>query len=168
MSMKPPPRFTPRTLLGWLLGRRPPPPGAVRIGSLHRLTPISRAFGFDRGQPVDRHYIEAFLAAHAGDVRGDVVEIGDDAYTRRFGGDRVVRSDILHVSADNPRATIVADLADADHIASDSFDCVIVTQTLPLIFDIAAAVRTIHRILRPGGVCLATVPGISQVDAGAW
>ena len=163
-----PSRLTARTVLDWLLGRRPPPPGAVRFGSLRRVTPISRAFGFDRGQPVDRYYIEAFLAGHSGDVRGRVVEIGDDEYTRRFGGDRVVRRDILHVSANNPRATIVADLASAEHIPSDTFDCVIVTQTLHLIYEVAAAVRTIHRILRPGGVCLATVPGISQVDAGAW
>ena len=160
--------LTLRALMDWLRGRRPPPPGAVRFGSLRRLTPISRAFGYDRGQPVDRYYIERFLAAHAADVRGGVVEVGDDAYTRRFGGDRVARSDILHVDHENPRATIVADLASAEHIPSNSFDCVIVTQTLHLIFDVAAAVRTIHRILRPGGVCLATVPGISQVDSGAW
>ena len=165
-----PPRapLTLRALTDWLLGRRPPPPGAVRFGSLRRLAPISRAFGYDRGQPVDRYYIERFLAAHAADVRGSVVEVGDDAYTRRFGGDRVARGDILHVDHENPRATIVADLASAEHIASNSFDCVVVTQTLHLIFDVAAAVRTIHRILRPGGVCLATVPGISQVDSGAW
>ena len=168
MTTRPPSRYTPRALVDWLLGRRSPPPGAVRFGSLRRLTPISRAFGFDRGQPVDRYYIESFLAAHARDVRGGVVEIGDDAYTRRFGGDLVTRSDILHVNADNPRATIVADLASAEQIPPDSFDCVIVTQTLHLIYDVAAAVRTIHRILRPGGVCLATVPGISQVDSGAW
>jgi SAM-dependent methyltransferase len=166
--MRPVHPLSPRALLGWLLGRRPPPVGAVRFGSLRRLTPISRVFGYDRGQPIDRHYIESFLAAHARDVRGAVVEVGDDEYTRRFGAGSVTRSDILHVSADNPRATIVADLACAEHIASNSFDCVIVTQTLHLIFDVAAAVRTVHRILRPGGVCLATVPGISQVDSGAW
>lgn len=161
-------RFSPRTLVGWLSGRGTPPVGRVRFGSFRRVTPISTAFGFDRGQPVDRHYIEDFLGRHAADVRGRVVEIGDDAYTRRFGHDRVTRRDVLHVSADNPQATIVADLADAGHVPSDAFDCVIVTQTLHLIYDMPAAVRTLQRILRPGGVCLATVPGISQVDKGAW
>ncbi|HEY0972511.1 MAG TPA: methyltransferase domain-containing protein [Gemmatimonadales bacterium] len=150
------------------MGRRSPPVGWIRFGNLRRLDPVSRRFGYDRGQPVDRHYIEGFLARHAADVRGRVVEVGDDAYTRRFGGERVERADILHVSPANPRATIVADLASADHVPSDTFDCVIVTQTLHLIYDVAAAVRTIHRVLRPGGVCLATVPGISQVDEGEW
>ena len=37
-----------------------------------------------------------------------------------------------------------------------------------LIFDVPAAVATIHRILAPGGVVLATVPGISQIDRGEW
>jgi hypothetical protein len=39
-----------------------------------------------------------------------------------------------------------------------------VTQTLHLIY----AVATLHRILRPGGVVLATFPGISQVSGGEW
>lgn len=132
------------------------------------MTPVSRAFGYDRGRPVDRYYIESFLARQAADIRGRVLEIGDDSYTRQFGGGRVTRSDVLHVAAGNPKATIVADLTSADHIPSDSFDCIVLTQTLQLVYDVRAAVRTLHRILKPGGVCLATAPGISQVDAGAW
>lgn len=161
-------RLSLRSLVGWLTGRRRPPVGWGRYGALRRLHPVSTVFGYDRGQPVDRYYIEQFLARQAGDIRGRVVEVGDDSYTRRFGGDRVTRRDVLHVSADNPQATIVADLAHADHVPSDAFDCVIVTQTLHLIYDLDAAVQTLHRILRPGGVCLATVPGISQVDKGEW
>lgn len=157
-----------RALLGWLAGRRSPPPGWIRFGSLRRLHPISRQFGFDRGQPIDRHYIEHFLEANADDMRGRVLEIGDDEYTRRFGGGRVEQRDVLHVSADNAKATFVADLTAAPQVPSDTFDCVIITQTLHLIYDMPAAVRTMHRILKPGGVCLVTVPGISQVDAGAW
>src|ERR687895_460818 len=66
-----------------------PPVGSLRLGSLRRVTPISRNYGFDRGTPIDRHYIERFLTRHAGDVRGRVLEVGDDEYTRRFGGERV-------------------------------------------------------------------------------
>jgi hypothetical protein len=50
----------------------------VDFGDLRRVRPISRAFALDRGLPVDRHYIEHFLAAHAADIRGRVLEIGDD------------------------------------------------------------------------------------------
>ena len=145
-----------------------PSVGWVRFGSLRRLTPISREFGFDRGCPIDRYYIERFLSAHGGDIRGDVLEIGDDAYTRRFGGDRVTKSDVLHVSEGNPKATIVADLTRADHIPSDRFDCVIFTQTLHFIYDVRGGLKTLHRILKPGGVLLATFPGISQTNDDSW
>jgi len=145
-----------------------PPVGRVRFGSLRRLTPINRAFGFDRGLPVDRYYIERFLSVHGGDIRGDVLEIGDDAYTRRFGGDRVTKSDVLHVTEGNPQATIVGDLTCALHIPPDSFDCVILTQTLHLIYDVRGALKTLYRILKPGGVLLATFPGISQIDHDRW
>jgi len=159
----------------WDRGEWVPPVGLVRFGSLRRLTPISREYGFDRGRPIDRHYIEAFLARHATDVAGHVLEIKDDGYTRRFGGDRVIRSDVLCLEADDPHATIVGDLVSAEHIASARFDCAIVTQTLQLIYDVRAALRTLHRILKPGGVLLATVPGMSQTsphedwgDRWAW
>jgi SAM-dependent methyltransferase len=143
-----------------------PQPGLVRFGDLRRLTPISRVYGFDRGRPVDRFYVEAFLERWAGDIHGRVLEIGEDVYTRQFGEGRVLTSDVLDISEDNLRATIVADLARADHVPSDAFDCIILTQTLHLIYDIRAATRTLHRILRPGGVLLVTVPGISQFVGG--
>jgi hypothetical protein len=86
-------------------GTRQFPLGSVRFGDHRRLSPISRTFGFDRATPVDRYYIERFLAENAGDIRGRVLEIGDNAYTVRFGGARVERSDIMHVDATNPDAT---------------------------------------------------------------
>lgn len=148
-----------------------PPVGGVRLGSLGRTRPISRNYGWERGTPVDRFYIERYLSAHATDVRGRVLEIGDDEYTRRYGGGRVTSSDVLHASPGNPQATLVADLADAPEIADASFDCVICTQTLLLIYDLKAAVATLHRILAPGGVALVTVPGVSRIcreEADEW
>lgn len=142
--------------------------GHVRFGSLRRVEPISRDFGFVRGQPVDRWYIERFLEAHAGDIRGRVLEIGDDTYTRRYGGAAVAVADVLHVHAGNERATFVGDLADGAGLPPEAFDCVVLTQTLHLVYDVAAAVRTLHRVLRPGGVVLATVPGISHLSGDEW
>ncbi len=145
-----------------------PAVGEVRFGDLRRLTPISRQWGYDRGVPIDRYYIENFLARHQNDVRGRVLEIGDDAYTRRFGGERVTTIDVLHVSEGAPKATIIADLTRADHIPSDRFDCIVFTQTLQLIFDPCAALATLRRILKPGGVLLATFPGITHIDYDEW
>ncbi|MHC5074563.1 MAG: glycosyltransferase, partial [Planctomycetota bacterium] len=125
-----------------------PPVGWVRIGSLRRLTPISNLWGFDRGQPIDRYYIERYLSSHSTDIKGHVLEIGAPRYTRIFGGDRVTRSDVVDVAEGNPNATLVADLTFAEHISSDTFDCVILTQTLQYIFDLRAALKTLFRIMK--------------------
>jgi SAM-dependent methyltransferase len=143
-----------------------PQPGGVDFGDLRRVNPVSRHFGVDRGTAIDRHYVEGFLSRHAADIRGRVLEVGENTYTRRYGGDRVTHSDVLHVRDGNPRATIIADLADAPQIADSTFDCIVLTQTLHLIYDARAAVRTLHRVLKPGGVLLLTVPGITQVPHG--
>ncbi len=157
-------RYARGTAVGW-----------VRFGSLRRLQPIGEVFGVKRGNAVDRcidrYYIQAFLARHGTDIHGRVLEIADNTYTRRFGGAKVLQSDVLHAAPGNPQATIVADLTQADHIPTHAFDCIIVTQTLQYIYDLRAAMRTLYRILKPGGVLLATCPGISQTsryDADRW
>jgi glycosyltransferase involved in cell wall biosynthesis len=142
--------------------------GGFELGDLDRETPVSRSWGYDRGTPIDRYYIESFLADHAAEIRGRVLEAGDDEYTRRFGGGNVEHADVLHVNAGNPKASIVADLASAPHLQDDAFDCIVLTQTFQFIFDVQSAVRTVHRILKPGGVVLATVPGISHIGADEW
>lgn len=142
--------------------------GPVRMGSLRRTQPLSSQFGYDRGLPVDRHYIEHFLAENAQVIAGAVLEVGDGGYTRRFGGSRVRKSDVLNIGPGHPETTIVADLADGSGIASDQFDCLVITQTLHLVYELRDAVRTLHRILRPGGTLLATFPGISPISSDVW
>jgi SAM-dependent methyltransferase len=139
-----------------------PRTGTVKFADLRRVTPISPIFGMDRGMPIDRHYIEAFLAAHASDIRGRALELGDATYIKRF-GTGVEKIDVLHVVAGNPEATIIADLTDAGHIPSDAFDCIIFTQALQMIYDMKAAMRTLYRILKPGGVILMTTHGTSKI-----
>jgi glycosyltransferase involved in cell wall biosynthesis len=161
-----------RRAFRWLrakIGSRLPDSVAARVKPMtsprpfHRLTPASADFGYDRGTPIDRYYLENVLAQHAADIQGHVLEIKDNAYTRRFGGPRVTNSDVLDLVADNTHATIIADLRDCPQVPSDKFDCVIVTQTLHLIYEVPRAVQSLHRILKPGGVVLATLPGISQI-----
>jgi SAM-dependent methyltransferase len=139
--------------------------GHVFRPNLWQLQPISREFGFDRGKPVDRVYIEQFLGVEADTIHGRVLEVGHDVYTRMFGGDQVTQCDVLARSADVGRATIVADLSDAPHIDADSFDCIILIHTLQYIFDAPAALRTCHRILKPSGALLIAVPFIGQYSA---
>src|SRR5689334_12973205 len=104
--------------------------GTIRFGDLYRRTAVSPIFGLDRGFPVERYYIEKFLNENRADVRGHCLEMGDAFYIKKFGDNRVTTIDVMHVNQANPVATIVADLTSADHVPSDTFDCIILTQTL--------------------------------------
>lgn len=140
----------------------------MSVGRARSSKPLCRHYGYSRGTPIDRFYIEQFLDKHQGDIRGRVLEIGDDAYSKRFGRSKVTAQDILHVLEGTPGATIVGDLAKPGVIPTAAFDCIIVTQTLQLIFDVSRALAQLHQALRPGGVLLMTVPGITSIDRGEW
>jgi SAM-dependent methyltransferase len=140
-----------------------PPVGHVDLGDLRRSDPISSDWGFDRGQSIDRFFIERFLQRHTDRVRGRVLEVKHRTYTEQFGS-AVTASDVIDLSASNPDATVIGDLAAAPHLPDDVYDCVILTQTLHYIFDTQAALATIARILKPGGTLLITVPGISPMS----
>lgn len=133
--------------------------------------PVSRRFGSDRGKPVDRWYIEDFLDRHRDEVRGRVLEVAESTYTGWYGDGDVASSDVLYAAEGNPDATVVGDLATGEGLAEGAWDCFICTQTLQFIAEPQAAIHGIRRLLAPGGVVLATVPGISQistVDDEAW
>ncbi len=135
---------------------------------LHNGEPLSRNFGWERGTPVDRLYIERFLEDHRDDIRGRVLEIGDDAYSRKFGGDRITHQSVLNYDPNARHTTITGDLADPSVLPTEAFDCIVLTQTLHLLFDVHAAVDQLQRSLVPGGVLLMTVPGISPIDPHEW
>jgi SAM-dependent methyltransferase len=132
------------------------------LGTIRRTTPLSDHYGRERGTPVDRYYIDGFLADERDAITGCVLEVLNREYTERF-GTAVERSDVLDVDPSNAGATIVADLAAADAIPSDRFDCFVLTQTLQYIYDLEAAVAHVHRILRPGGTVLCSVPTVSRI-----
>jgi SAM-dependent methyltransferase len=131
------------------------------LGELRRTTPFS-TWGSSRGGSIARSYIAQFMEQHSADIRGRALEIAGDEYVRRFGSD-VTQTDVLDVFADNPVATIVADIADAPNIPDNNFDCVLVTQVLSWIYDVRAPFQTAERILAPSGVLLATTPGICRI-----
>jgi SAM-dependent methyltransferase len=166
-------RVLPRQVMQciWWIRGRPYriPKGAVRFGDLKRLSPISDIFGHDRGSPIDRYYIEAFLSQNASDIRGRVLEMDNNLYTLRFGGSRVEQSDVLSIETNNPRATIVGDLEQLITLPEAAFDCIVLTQTLQFVFDVRNGLATLYHALKPGGVLLVTTPGVSKMhDTWLW
>jgi len=142
----------------------------ILFQDLLRTEPVSRIFGLDRGTPVDRYYIERFLAGHRDLIKGRVLEVGGSDYSRRFGAEKVAAFEVLH-AVDDGSATIVGDLTDPSTLPEGSMDCFICTQTFNFIFDLQKAVEGAHHLLKPGGVLLATVAGISQIsryDMDRW
>lgn len=138
----------------------------ARFGLFRRTSPVSTNWGFDRGTPVDRYYIERFLNENREDIHGRVLEVKDTGYSRRFGVG-VTQYDVLDIDDSNQDATLIADLSKADDIPSEVFDCFILTQTLQWIFDIRPSVENAYRLLRPNGVLLVTVPSVSRIDTDA-
>ena len=137
--------------------------------------PVSRTFGFDRGKPIDRWYIERFLAEHAADVRGRVLEVAESTYTRLV---RRRRRHGVRRPATPPRATPRRPSSATSRPArafprppstasSSRRRCSSSTTS-------RAAVAGTRALLAPGGVLLATMPGISQIsredmrDWGDW
>jgi hypothetical protein len=143
----------------------------VRWGNLRRTSPVSSIFGVERGQPIDRYYIEVFLYKNCSDICGSVLEIGDPGYTLKFGKDQVTCSEVLHAEPGNPQATIVGDLETGQGLQLEAYDCMILTQTFLCIYEVQNAIAHCHSSLRPNGVLLATFPGISQIsryDMDRW
>lgn len=136
---------------------------AVAWGTLRRTQPVSRIWGLDRGTPINRRYIEQFLDRHAAEIRGDVLEVKDPAYTHCFqrGAGSVT---VVDIARKNEHATLHADLTELGSLPPNAFDCAVITQTLHEIFDVPAALRNLHRALAPGGVVLATLPCTSRID----
>ena len=135
----------------------------VRWGSLRRLRPVSARYGFDRGTPIDRVFIDGFFELHADDITGRVLEVRDAGFTERFGRG-VTQVDVVDIDPTNDRATIVADLADAGSLPADSFDCAIVAQTLQYVRDLDTTLANLWSSLAPGGVLLVTVPAVAKLD----
>jgi hypothetical protein len=142
-----------------------------RLRAFYRLTPFSRVFGFDFGKPLDRYYIEKFLSQNSAAIKGRVLEVGDSFYTRLFGAQRVKTADVLHAIEGNAEATLVGDLATGQGIPCGVYDCIILTQVLPFIYDVRGALKTSKGALNSTGTLLVTVPGISQIsryDMDRW
>ncbi len=132
-----------------------------------QLTTVGENYGWNRGRPIDRYYIEAFLKTHKSCVRGNVLEVQDNIYTRKFGQARVTGSDILDIDRSNSKATLIGDLSQPGMFKENSYDCIIITQTIHVIFDIDAVFCSLKRMIKPGGYILATFPSVSRIDGGA-
>ncbi len=137
--------------------------GEVDWGDLRRLRPISDVFGQDRGTTIRRYYIDKFLKDNRKCITGNVLEIGDATYTKKFGAaDAMV--DILNLRSTGQKGTLVGDLVTGEGVPKNRYNAIILTQVLHILPDMESALQNVFSALIPGGVILATVPVITQVS----
>jgi SAM-dependent methyltransferase len=130
-----------------------------RWGNLRRTTPFSTTYGFERGTPIDRHYLHAFLDEHRALITGDVLEVQNRAYTTRYGHD-LRRTDTFDI-VPQFSPTYLCDLAKSEGILPErTYDCLLMPNTLQHLRDLDACLRNALRVVRPGGVILASAAGV--------
>jgi SAM-dependent methyltransferase len=128
--------------------------------------PLSDDYGFDRGTPINRRYIESFLAEHQADIYGSVLEVGDDRYSEAFGQGHITALTVVDLDASNPRATLIADLSATESLSRDSYDCILLVETLHLLLEPQTCLRNCWRAVRPQGTLLVTVPTLKRLSPG--
>lgn len=131
------------------------------------LRPSSTRFGLERGKPIDRVFIEKFLADNKEYIHGTVIEIGDNRYMSQY-AQLIENPVIMHV---NGWGGMKGNLATGEGIVDNYADCLICTQTLQHIYDIQPCIENIYRLLKPGGTALITngyIGELSMYDYKNW
>ena len=158
-------------------GRAPAIHAARRRAVGLRLAPVSNDYGFDRGRPstagTSNRSSSASPARVATPRAASAAASSRSAVasTRTGSAPRARSSTCCTLNAANPEATIIGDLTDERVLEEGVYDCIICTQTLQVIWDVPAALRTLRRGLKPDGVLFITVPGITKAclpDRDHW
>ncbi len=125
--------------------------------------PIERDFGSNRGKPLDRYYIEEFIEKNRSIIRGKVLEIGDDRYSKKY----LDNSQINVLRGKNNRNYInhEGDLLDFNSLKSiGKFDTLILTNVINFIYEYDIAIKNIAKLITKDGKCLFSVSGLSGLS----
>jgi hypothetical protein len=127
--------------------------------------------GTGRGTPIDRYYIENFLKNHEEDIRGDILEVGESTYSKKFHSGANDKFYTLDFSKDKSQYNQNFNLELPEQAPATLYDCFISTHTLNFTFDIASAIKTTAQTLKHNGVLLCTVASytqLSEYDDSRW
>ena len=134
---------------------------------------ISNDFGFGRGTPIDRMYIENFFKNQAGEISGVCLEFGDTSYIDEF-GKSVSKKYVFNYSEESSKINniIMGDLTKLDTLSENSFDCILCINVLNFIYDLPSAVLGLKKLIKPNGKIIITMAGvsahISRYDMDRW
>lgn len=133
------------------------------FGDFRRHVPVCPSFGYTRGTPVDRFYLEQFVDDIRSQVVGVTLEIGGRPGNRElyeFWG----ATEYYTMDAD-PRAgaDLIADAHDRSACKQESLDCVILFNVLEHCARPWDVVENVHHWLKKGGTVFCMVPNIQRI-----
>lgn len=109
--------------------------------------------------PCDRRYIAVFIAQHAADIRGRVLEFAPPLYAPPLSPEHL---DVMSVEA-GP-GLLTCDLSAAQlPLPPAQYDCIICTQVLGFVAALERAVHHLYCLLKPGGVLLLSMNAQGRV-----
>jgi SAM-dependent methyltransferase len=140
-----------------------PPIGQVAFGDFVRNAPFCPNYGFSRGTPIDRFFLDCFITKIRDEVVGDVLEIGGVQENR-------VRYRLQHASSYRtmdielfPGVDFAGDAHDPAASPASSFDCILLFNVLEHCKEPSIVVENVHRWLRAGGKAFCLVPNAQRV-----
>ena len=125
--------------------------------------PVGKLYGIDRGGSIVRYYIDDFLKKNMAHITGNVLEIGDNTYTVKFG--KKYKSNILIYDDQitNENGIFHGDLQSGKGIKNNNYDCIILTQVLNFVDNITNTPEILVKGLKNNGVILMTISGITPI-----
>jgi glycosyltransferase involved in cell wall biosynthesis len=135
---------------------------------LRRLTPVERFVREKDNTPIDRHYVQEFLAGEEHAVSGRVVVVGHRSHGHTFGTPSVIGADLLARTGVEGMEIEVDAIRSGSVPPPDSADAIVIAQALHLVPDPESVVEALHRALKPGGTLLVTVPFVAKIDRFDW
>jgi len=123
--------------------------------------PIRGFMGGGKGKTISRAFVDRFIETNKVLIRGDVLEVGRNVYKSVALPENVISYTCLDMAA-FPDVEIVADIQNMPQVETERFDTIICTQVLEHVPNPFEALAELHRILRPGGRLLLTVPFLNN------
>lgn len=126
----------------------------------HKLLPISTDFGWSRGTPIGRNYVNKFVAEKAEGLGGTILEFGESRYKACF--KTVQRYQVIDV-VPGPSVDYVCDIHDVSSVPAHYFDVIVCTQVLEHVERPVDALRQLHKLLKKDGRLICTVPFLAHI-----
>lgn len=129
-----------------------------------KIVPVGKQYGVPRGGSICRFYIDRFLNQYKQCISGNVLEIGDREYTVKY-MNKLAKSYVMHFDSqyNNTEYDFYGDLRNGKGLKKNFFDCIILTQVLNFVSDLSTIPQVLVDSLKPSGVILLTVSGITPI-----